>query len=296
MQYSHILVFLQDMGGSGTVLYTEFIAATIEALGAISEAQLAEAFDHLDDDDDGYITVSDMMQVLGADVPREELDSIISEVSLTNQGRLTYSEYMELFESNQTIADNTKVLSSELSSITMDSQDSQSEEAEGRAGFLQAKHHQNTLHTWALEMQLPAKVFAEGCSFLHQVALGDISELDKMLAVRPGLLNFRDYDRRTALHIAASEGLVDVCKYLVSKGARVNRADRWGGFPLDDAHRHHRTEVVNLLRHYKAKFGSTSKTANLIIAASTGNVKEVQALLEFGSMDLNQGDYDHRTA
>jgi hypothetical protein len=203
---------------------------------------------------------------------------------------------MALWESDQELFENEKVLKSELSSITMDSSDTLGEEAEGRAGFLQAKHHQNTLHTWALEMQLPAQEFANGCSFLHQVVLGDIATLDKLVAARPGLVNFRDYDRRTSLHIAASEGLVDVCKYLISKGARVNRADRWGGFPLDDAHRHGHTAVVNLLREHKAKFGSTSKTANLITAASQGNIEEVKALIEFGSMDLNQGDYDRRTA
>ena len=89
---------------------------------------------------------------------------------------------------------------------------------------------------------------------------------------------------------------MDICKYLVKKGARINRSDRWGGFPLDDAHRHRRSDVVNLLREHGAKFGSTSQTVNLITAASEGNVEEVRTLLEFGSMDLNQGDYDHRTA
>ena len=47
-------------------------------------------------------------------------------------------------------------------------------------------------------------------------------------------VNFRDYDRRTALHVAASEGHLDVVKYLVRLGANVNRSDRWGGSPLDE--------------------------------------------------------------
>ena len=36
------------MDGSGKIRYTEFLAATIEARGAISEIRLAEAFDRLD--------------------------------------------------------------------------------------------------------------------------------------------------------------------------------------------------------------------------------------------------------
>ena len=79
------------------------------------------------------------------------------------------------------------------------------------------------------EMLLPAQEFAMGCSFLHQVALGNQFELQRILQDRPNLVNFRDYDKRTPLHVAASEGHLDICRYLVEKGARINRVDRWGG-------------------------------------------------------------------
>lgn len=78
------------------------------------------------------------------------------------------------------------------------------------------------------EMHLPAQEFARGCSFLHMVALGNQFELEKMLQERPNIVNFRDYDFRTPLHLAASEGHVDICRFLVERGARVNRSDRWG--------------------------------------------------------------------
>lgn len=286
------------MSGSGKIRYTEFIAATIEAHGTIGEARLAEAFDHLDHDDSGFITAEDLIEILGDDVPREEIDAIIAQVDLAKDNRVSYSEFMALWENEQQpqVGENLKVLGSELSSISFESDASITEESEAHAEFLKEKHLQNTLHTWAMEMQLPAQEFATGCSFLHQVALGDLSKLEKLVEERPTLVNFRDYDRRTALHIAASEGHVEICRFLIKKGARINRGDRWGGFPLDDAHRHRRSEVVNLLREHGAKFGSTSQTVNLITAASEGDVEEVRTLLEFGSMDLNQGDYDRRTA
>ena len=286
------------MGGSGRIRYTEFIAATIEAHGVISEARLAEAFDHLDCDDSGYITAENLIEILGEDVPRDEIDAIIEEADLKNDNRVSYSEFLALWEDKQELDkdENLKVLRSELSSISVESDGSNTEASMAHAEFLKEKHLQNTLHTWAMEMQLPAQEFALGCSFLHQVALGNLYDLEKILEDRPTLVNFRDYDRRTALHIAASEGHVVICQYLIQKGARINRSDRWGGFPLDDAHRHRRSDVVNLLREHGAKFGSTSQTVNLITAASEGNAEEVRTLLEFGSMDLNQGDYDHRTA
>jgi adenylate kinase family enzyme len=145
-------------------------------------------------------------------------------------------------------------------------------------------------------LDLPAQEFAMGCSFLHQIALGNQNELEKILEERPTLVNFRDYDRRTALHVAASEGHADICRFLVQRGARMNRSDRWGGSPLDDAHRHRHGDVIKFLRQEGGIFGSPSQANNFITAASEGDIEEVRALLEFGNIDLNEDDYDRRTA
>lgn len=48
-----------DIDGTGCVHYIEFLAATVEALGPIDEERIAEAFDRIDCDDTGFITVSD---------------------------------------------------------------------------------------------------------------------------------------------------------------------------------------------------------------------------------------------
>ena len=147
-------------------------------------------------------------------------------------------------------------------------------------------------------LELSTQDFARGCSFLHQVALGvPPTKLQKILHENPSLVNFRDYDRRTALHVAASEGHVKICQLLVEKGARINRSDRWGGSPLDDAHRHKHSRVIEYLRKHGGSFGSPSQANNFITAASEGDVEEVKAILEFGNVDLkNHGDYDRRTA
>lgn len=285
-----------DLDGSNRIRYTEFIAATIEAHGAISEARLAEAFDCLDSDDSGYITAEDLIGILGQNFPRDEINAIIAEADLTEDRSVSYSEFLALWGNQQELSKPFDHSMRQVSNISMESDDAKTEESAAHTEFLMEKHLQNTLHTWSQEMLLPAKEFALGCSFLHQVALGNQAELENILNEQPTFVNFRDYDRRTALHIAASEGHVGICQYLVKNGARVNRSDRWGGFPLDDAHRHRHADVVNVLREHGAKFGSTSQTVNLITAASQGNAEEVRTLLEFGSIDLNQGDYDRRTA
>lgn len=59
-----------------------------------------------------------------------------------------------------------------------------------------------------------------------------------------------DYDRRTALHLAAAEGHVEVVRYFMAHGVAVNPIDRWGNTPLDDALRHGREDCAELLSHH----------------------------------------------
>jgi ankyrin repeat protein len=141
-------------------------------------------------------------------------------------------------------------------------------------------------------MDVPAQEFAMGCSVLHQIALGiAVLDLENILNDMPSLVNFRDYDRRTPLHIAASEGHVELCLLLLQRGAKINRCDRWGGSPLDDAYRHRHSAVIELLKMRGGRFGSPSQANNLISAASEGDLEEVKALLEYGNVDLSIGDY-----
>lgn len=92
-----------DIDGTGKVHYTEFLAATLESSGAIDEERLAEAFDRIDADCTGYITVSDLQDFLGPDIPKEYLDEIIDECDITRDHRISYEEFLELWngESDQ---------------------------------------------------------------------------------------------------------------------------------------------------------------------------------------------------
>ena len=63
------------------------------------------------------------------------------------------------------------------------------------------------------------------------------------------IVNGGDYDKRTALHLAASEGHFETVRFLVDEcGAEVNPIDRWGGSPLDDATRSKHALVAAFLR------------------------------------------------
>lgn len=87
-----------DIDNSGCINYYEFLAATIEAHGYINEERLAEAFDRLDSDDSGHITVCDLRELLGSEVPKEYLDSIIDQADIVNDKRISYEEFLQLWD------------------------------------------------------------------------------------------------------------------------------------------------------------------------------------------------------
>jgi serine/threonine protein kinase len=150
--------------------------------------------------------------------------------------------------------------------------------------------------TLRTDIHMPADEFAEGCKLLQAAALGNLRAVDHILQANAKFINFRDYDRRTALHVAASEGHLEICRHLIEKGAKINRSDRWGGSPLDDATRHRHRELITYLRSLGGVPGSANKSANFIKAAADGDRDEVEMLLTSGDIDVDEGDYDKRTA
>jgi len=113
-------------------------------------------------------------------------------------------------------------------------------------------------------------------------------------------VNTADYDKRTAIHLACSEGKLEAVKTLVSLKANVDPADRFGGTPLDDAQRKDHKEVIAFLKVKNASSGkggavSTQDAADLCDAASSGNLNKLREIVARG-VDSNAGDYDLRTA
>jgi len=65
-----------------------------------------------------------------------------------------------------------------------------------------------------------------------------------------------DYDNRTCLHLAASEGHLSTCTYLLLEArANPNPLDRFLNTPLDDAIRHDRQAVAAFLRDFGGLVG-----------------------------------------
>ncbi|ROL43948.1 Glutaminase liver isoform, mitochondrial [Anabarilius grahami] len=64
-------------------------------------------------------------------------------------------------------------------------------------------------------------------------------------------VNAVDYDGRSALHVAASEGRLDVIKFLVENaGANCTLKDRWGNTALQEAMRCNQDPAIQCLKKY----------------------------------------------
>ncbi|CAN1349084.1 Potassium channel SKOR, partial [Linum perenne] len=83
------------------------------------------------------------------------------------------------------------------------------------------------------------------------VARGESDFLKRILAngVDP---NSKDYDHRTPLHVAASQGLYLMAKLLVDAGASVFTTDRWGNTALDEGRKCGSKNMINLLEDAKS--------------------------------------------
>ena len=124
--------------------------------------------------------------------------------------------------------------------------------------------------------------FVAGCKLLRACSHGNLEHVRALLGISPHLLQFCDYDRRTAMHVAASEGHVDLVRALLELGASPNKSDRWGGSPLDDAQRHRFPAVASVLRQHGGRGGVQDHGLALILAASKGDATEVQSLVSDG--------------
>jgi hypothetical protein len=95
--------------------------------------------------------------------------------------------------------------------------------------------------------------------------------------------------------MAASEGHLEICKFLIDRGARINRSDRWEGSPLDDAHRHRHQSLILEKEHLPDPETVSKPYQPAPMEISVKSKCWCQVLL-VRTPDINKGDYDKRTA
>ena len=151
-------------------------------------------------------------------------------------------------------------------------------------------------------------VHEEGSEMCAAAASGNINCLREILELGAISVDQGDYDSRTALHLAASEGLLDTVQFLVEgswsaerlpHGANLSPIDRWGGTPLDDAVRGEQRAVANYLRSRGAQsgsgHGSKGDAVMLCVAAARGDVQCLREQLLSRGISPDISDHDKRT-
>ncbi len=129
---------------------------------------------------------------------------------------------------------------------------------------------------------------------------GDINEI-KSLFAKKASVNAADYDKRSALHLAAAEGHEEVVKFLVEMKAEVNAKDRWGGDPLKDAIRGGHSSCQQVLRdaggrgEYDDHSDHKDHGDRMCNAASKGDFALIINLVARNA-SVNAADYDGRSA
>uniref|UniRef100_A0A665W6E6 glutaminase n=1 Tax=Echeneis naucrates TaxID=173247 RepID=A0A665W6E6_ECHNA len=98
-------------------------------------------------------------------------------------------------------------------------------------------------------------------NLLFAAYTGDIPAM-RRFALSSMDMEQRDYESRTALHVAAAEGHTEVVRFLLEV-CKVNPVpkDRWGNTPLDEAMHFGHHDVVTLLQHYGASAEASEKNA-----------------------------------
>lgn len=79
-----------DVNKNGVIMYNEFLAATLEVKGRIEEERIAEAFERMDVDNDGYITRENLATLLGNGYSPQRAAALIKEADTNEDGKRAY--------------------------------------------------------------------------------------------------------------------------------------------------------------------------------------------------------------
>ncbi|KAL4486032.1 hypothetical protein ABPG72_003966 [Tetrahymena utriculariae] len=95
------IISSMDTDGSGTINYTEFIAASMDKSIYMKEEKLLHAFKMLDLDGSGKISKDELKSVLGTDEQYKDLndeywENMIKEADKNGDGEIDYSEFVEM--------------------------------------------------------------------------------------------------------------------------------------------------------------------------------------------------------
>jgi len=93
-----------DTDGSGSIDYTEFIAATVTQKQYLKKEVVWSAFRQFDKDGDGSITkaeLAEVLQIQEGGIGQELVNSMMTEVDTDGDGKISYEEFCVMMEANE---------------------------------------------------------------------------------------------------------------------------------------------------------------------------------------------------
>lgn len=153
--------------------------------------------------------------------------------------------------------------------------------------------------------ELPADRM-DGYLLIAAAAQGEVERVRSILYRNPSVVNFANYDKRTALHLAAAEDYKHVVQELLKHGASMGSLDRSNRTPVQEAILWGRIRTLRVFARHNAPFPPNVESLmidanywrgrDLLEAAATGRLKAVEQLVMIFKSNLNWQNADGRTA
>ena len=136
-----------------------------------------------------------------------------------------------------------------------------------------------------------------GNDFIKVASIGDINQLQKYIDDGADVNFQEDDEQNTALHVASTNGHLNIVNALINAGANVNLTNSDNETPLFIAVANDHLDIVNILIRTNANVNirDVQGETPLSTAALLGELEVVKILLEAGA-DMNEKNNNGETA
>lgn len=121
-----------------------------------------------------------------------------------------------------------------------------------------------------------------GIQLLEAILVRDMSQAQGLLMAKVDVNRHRDKQQRTALHLAATQGVVGLCRMLINHGAELDGQDALGNSALHLAVLDWQNLMIRVMLEAQASPNLVNATGEtpLMLAVNAGNMQAMQLLLD----------------
>jgi ankyrin repeat protein len=132
----------------------------------------------------------------------------------------------------------------------------------------------------------------EFVDFLNEYTRGNLKKIHDIIIKNPDLVNKKNSLGETLLQIFASNGDLDMVKYLHQHGADLDTSDNCCSSPLSDAVSASNKDIVEFLLENGADINKSYEMGNSILhkAVDNGNINVINLLMDYGADIFKKND------